>query len=178
MKNEVEKLRELQLLYAESLRKNSKLEEENEKHRKRMSSLQYIEKGNTNHPEELRLNDKLVSMGLVTQTQMNNVLCQKKFQTPDGKECPWFHPDHKKLLSKLSTISRRISSAVQKNEHRYPLLRRRDRSNLYLLDDYRNYGDKIIEGYLAENPIGSWDVDWDWSLDEGYKDPFSPASSY
>lgn len=175
-----DQIRELQLQLADLMRKNVKLEEENEKHRKKMSSLQFIERGKADEKEKQdRLSQKLVSMGYVTQNQMNNVLKRRQ-----NDEDSWvlLHPDNQKLINKLSQISKKLSNTKKKRDGQYPLLRRGDRSNKYTPQDFINFGNKIIEAFMVLDPIDQWGVRWDLcdkrQGGDGYEDPFSPASSY
>lgn len=168
---------ELQLQHADVLRKMAQLKDENDKHRARMSKLQYIEKEETS--DDKRLWSKIVELGYVTKVQMDNVLRQKK-KTIAGRDCPWYHPDHPKLKSMLAAISRRLRNAKFQNDHCYPTLRKGDRSNKYLAEDFRRFGDTVVSAYMVENPVSSWGIDWDWTDKHqggfGYEDPFSPAS--
>lgn len=134
---------------------------------KSMAELQYIVNG---HTESVRLWERLVQMGHVIEHLIVRVM--KEYKTKNnGRICRLKHPDHDKLLTHMRNISRRMSTAKRKAHNRYPLIRRRDRGNLYTVQDYTDFGDAVIEKYIEDNPICSWEIQWDWIPEEGYVDP-------
>lgn len=140
----------------------------------RISNLQYIEDENKDKTPK-RISQKLVEMGIVTETQMKNVLHEYCIEVC-GRNCFVHHPSYHKLRNILSSISRRLSRGKRNHDRRYPPLRRWDRGNLYYNDEFERFGNDVILGYLAERPIANWEIDWDWTPVLGYNDPYKPIT--
>jgi len=124
-----------------------------------LSNLQYIQ--NIPIDNIIKVSDRLVSLGFLTQQEKDNVLKMHPFLI-HGRLTYCFHPDREKFIPRLSVISRKLSSHMRRIDAHYPPIQRGVRRNVYLLADYERFGDDIIRAYMIENPISSWGIEWHW----------------
>jgi len=137
-----------------------------EEMKKHISNLQYLEKTKPEkHNGRIALNVRLTEL---VETHKLGPLDKKiaktlmgKFVSEDGR-FNYVLCDKDKFTGRLASISRRLSTKKKELYDRYPQIERNNRRNVYVESEYLNFGDKIILEYIKENPLDTWDIDWEF----------------
>lgn len=122
-----------------------------------LEKKQYI----TDEDDYIMISKRIIEKNYISQEEYD-YLMSPCYETIKGRFCKINHPDKSKLRSHLMHLSKQMAKAKNKRDEKYPDIRRKDRRNAYYLNDYKEYGDDIIEAYFKEHPLTSWGIDFTW----------------
>lgn len=121
---------------------------------KQIKNLQYIGE----KKKRIKVSQRLVDLGHIGHEEIRILL--KEYKTTNGQFVYYFS-DRKIIINHCKEISKLINSEKKKKDGTYAPLDRKDKGNLFTIEDYENFGDNVIETYLQNNPIVDWKIDWE-----------------
>ena len=148
-----------QKLYEMEQRKDELQQRKNEL-QKEIGNLQYIQKRQLQkNYTRIKLTDRLVFMGIISEENLKKLM--RKQITQDGRFVMELR-DKFIFVGRVMNISKRLSKRKKEIDKIYPRMERTDRSNIYTETDYLNFGDDVINEYMIEHPLDTWNIDWDY----------------
>lgn len=111
---------------------------------------------------------RLIRLGHITANQVKSLLKVTKVQL-DGMEKPMLlYNSYRPIwIGRMGAISRRLSGAYTKLRGCPPPVFKYPRTNAYTERDFDEFGDELIEKYIALNPLSDWKIDWEYLERDG-----------
>lgn len=110
--------------------------------------------------DKITISERLAYLGYIDERVIASIMNEHRGE----HNIEMYHPDRKKFIKNISTISRRMSRAKKDRDGTYPLISRSQRNNMYFMNDYINFGDTIIHAYFLEKPFENWNIDVDFEF--------------
>lgn len=129
----------------------------------KINNLQYVVEDKKN--ATVRISAQIVANGFIPAQDMASFLKLRPILL-GGRATKAQHPDYVTVLYHLTQISKLLTKAKKGHDGFKPKLRRGDRSNMYTLEDYKNFGNTILSDYFKENPYDKWNVSPVWDIPE------------
>lgn len=115
-----------------------------------------------NRNDQITISERMVYLGYIDRIHVPYLL--NEHRGPHNIEM--YHPDRKKFIKNIATISKRMSRAKRDTDGTYPMINRAQRNNMYFLTDYIRFGDTIIHAYFLERPFEEWGIDLTFQFPE------------
>lgn len=111
---------------------------------------------------------RLIHLGHITANQVKSLLKVTKVEPKETANpmliSNYYRP---RWIGRMGAISRRLTEAyANKYGHRPPVFKH-PRNNAYSKRDFEEFGDELIEGYIALHPLDTWKIDWNYLERDG-----------